>query len=169
MFIDANRITEKGIVLDDTIELDENLLVEEDSFFLDGIDYNILFSRVGDKIRAKGKIRTSVSLKCVKCLENYEFKINSRFDIILFPGSQLDFSSAALKSDEMEYIFYEGDSVNLNKILIEQVNLFIPYNPICCGDCKGICPNCGSNLNQSECKCDSSMSELSVLFNKIKR
>lgn len=169
MLINTDKIGKKGLTLSDSIEMDENLLIEEDGFFLQNLKYNILFTRDGNKINAKGKINTSVSLKCVRCLDNFELKINSNFDIILFPTNLVDFSNVSLNAEDMEYIFFEGNKIDLLKILMEQVNLFIPFNPICDRDCKGICPVCGMNLNYEECKCESSVSELNSLFNKIKR
>jgi len=169
MYIDVNQIGGKGLLLDDSLELDENLLVEEDSFFLDDVEYNVFLKREGNQINARGRIRTAVSLQCVTCLENYELKINSKFDIILFPIDLIEMTNAALNPEEMEYIFYEGERVDLTKILVEQVNLFIPFNPQCSPDCRGICANCGMNLNYNKCKCENSLNEVSFLFDKIKR
>jgi uncharacterized protein len=169
MIINADKIGKTGLTLSDSIEMDENLLIEEDGFFLQNLNYNIFLTRDGEKIKAKGKIRTSVSLKCVRCLVNFELKINSSFDIILFPTNLVEFSNVSLNADDMEYIFFEGDKIDLLKILMEQVNLFIPFNPICNRDCKGICPVCGMNINYEKCKCESSLSELNSLFDKIKR
>ena len=169
MIIDVKRIDETGFKLNDSVELDESLLIEDGGFFLDNVDYNLFFQRDGKKIKVKGKIKSAVSLKCIRCLEYYELKINSKFDIILFPSDLMEITGTALNTDEMEYIFYEGEQIDLDKVLIEQVNLFIPYNPICENNCKGICPNCGMNLNKYECKCDNTADEINIIFNKIKR
>lgn len=169
MLVNTDKIGKTGLSLSDSLEMDENLLIEEDGFFLQNLNYNVFFSRDSDKIKAKGKIKTSVSLKCVRCLDNFELKINSNFDIILFPTNLVEFSNVSLNTEDMEYIFFEGNKIDLLKILMEQVNLFIPFNPVCDNDCKGICPVCGMNLNYEKCKCEHSFSELSSLFDKIKR
>ena len=39
-------------------------------------------------------------------------------------------------------------------MLAEQVNLAIPMNIICRSDCRGLCPHCGANLNNEECRCE---------------
>ena len=169
MYIDIKQISGKGLLLDDSLEMDENLLVEEDSFFLEDVEYNIFLKREGNRIISRGRIRTAVSLRCVNCLENFELKVSSKFDIILFPISLIEMTNAALNPEEMEYIFYEGNRVDLTKILVEQVNLFIPFSPMCDSDCKGICANCGMNLNYNKCKCENSLTEVNFLFDKIKR
>jgi len=120
-------------------------------------------------IKAQGRIRTCISLPCVKCLEYFDLKINSRFDIILFPLELLNQKNTVLEAEEMEYIFYEEDQIDLTKILVEQINLFIPMYPQCHTGCRGICPNCGSNLNAASCQCEKPRNEIKFFFEKIKR
>lgn len=169
MIINVNKISEKGYALNDTIEIDNSQLLEDDSYFLEAIEFQIFFKRQDRRIQAQGMIKTSISLVCVRCLEPFELKINSRFDIILFPKEMIDQRSTALGDEEMEYIFYENDQIDLEKILAEQVNLFIPFKPVCRGECKGICPGCGANLNRGACPCDQAKNEIKFMFEKVKR
>jgi uncharacterized protein len=169
MLIDVNKIGLQGLMLQDSIALDGKSLSEDESRFLDAVDYTVQFIREGRQIRARGKIRTRLSLQCVGCLENYETKIDSSFDVVLFPVQLLEVkeTNAALSPEEMEYIFFDGKEIDLDQLLLEQVNLFIPYNPMCKEDCKGICPDCGKNLNTETCHCKRTNSEISILFDNI--
>jgi uncharacterized protein len=169
MIINVNKISEKGISFNDSVEIDGNSLLEKDGSFLEELNYHILFKREGNRIKAQGRIRTRISLPCVKCLEYFDLKINSRFDIILFPLELLDQKNTALEAEDMEYIFYEEDQIDLTKILVEQINLFIPMHPQCHPGCRGICPNCGSNLNAATCQCEKPRNEIKFFFEKIKR
>jgi uncharacterized protein len=169
MIINVNKISDSGYALNDTVDIDNSQLLEDESFFLEGIDYQIFFKRQNQRIQAQGQIRTAISLVCVRCLEQFELKINSRFDIILFPKEMVDQRSTALEDEDLEYIFYENDQIDLEKILIEQVNLFIPFKPVCKADCKGICPSCGASLNRGACACDQAKNEIKFLFEKVKR
>jgi len=169
MFIDINKIGAKGLLLDDSVELDENRLIEENIFFLESVDYNVHFTRERGKIRVRGQVKTKLSLGCVCCLENFQLAVDSKFDIILFPVGLIDDSHSALSPDEMEYIFFDGEEIDLEKILLEQINLFIPHNPACSPLCKGICPSCGTNLNYEDCRCENVYTEMGLLFDKIKR
>ena len=169
MFIEVNEIGSKGLMLNDRIALDECLLIEEDSFFLEDISYSIHLSCEGKQIKAKGNINTMIAIPCVNCLEQFDLKIDSDFDIILFPVDLIEMTNSSLNPDDMEYIFFEGDRIDLAKILMEQVNLFLPYKPVCNPDCKGLCPYCGINLNYESCSCENSVNEVNFLFSKIKR
>lgn len=169
MIINVNKISNSGYALNDTIDIDSTHLLEDESFFLEGIDYQIFFKRQNQRVQAQGKIKTAISLVCVRCLEQFDLKINSRFDIILFPSEMVDQRSTALDEEELEYIFYENDQIDLEKILIEQVNLFVPFKPVCKAECKGICSSCGTNLNHSSCQCEQNKNEIKFLFEKVKR
>ena len=169
MIINVNKISEKGVSFNDIVDIDPNQLIEEESYFAEGVNYQILFRRENNRIRAQGKIRTTISVVCVRCLEHFDFKINSRFDVLLFPIKMMEQKSSALNPDDLEYIFYEEDQIDINKILVEQVNLFLPNNPACSPRCKGICPNCGTNLNHETCKCEPPQNEIKFVFGKSKR
>ncbi len=153
MILNVNKIGKKGIYVSDNVVLDDTILVEKDSFFMKNVDYKINLLRDGEKILIKGNIKTSVSLICSRCADDFEFKINSDFDLILFPINRYDLISRELNDEDLEYIFFEGQEIDVEKIIAEQVNFSIPLNPLCKTDCQGICPICGANLNREECKC----------------
>lgn len=169
MIVNVNKISDKGYALDDTLDIDNALLLEEGSSFLEHVEFQLFFKRQDRRIQAQGRIKTVIALDCVRCLEPFHLKINSRFDIILFPKEMIDGRSTALEDEDLEYIFYENDQIDVEKILVEQVNLFIPFQPVCKPECKGICPSCGANLNRGACPCDPAKSEIKFLFEKVKR
>lgn len=154
MHIETAKIGPAGISLTDMIEMGEASLIVEDGSYLEDIHYSVHLVRDGERIRARGKVRTSVSLTCVRCLEDFELKVNSRFDIIMFPIELIDNGSMSLGENDLETIFYKGNRIDLTKLISEQVNICIPDNPVCRSDCRGICPNCGVNLNFESCQCE---------------
>lgn len=168
MIIDESRVEKKSLRVSDTYRPDDNLLLEKESFFRKDLSYVISLSRDSEKIKVSGNIKTEVSARCVKCLDHFNFNINSKFDTILFPLNLVDFSYASLKDEEMEYIFYSNGKIDVEKLLLEQVNLNIPFRTVCSNDCKGICSMCGTNMNYEKCKCDNSINEINI-FNNIKR
>ena len=54
---------------------------------------------------------------------------------------------------EAEIGFYEGGGMELEDILREQVLLALPMQRVCNEACKGICPLCGKNRNETTCDC----------------
>lgn len=169
MIVDIKRIGAQGLTLQNRVAVDGNLLLEDDSYFLEELQYSVHFSRDGEQIKVRGNVKTTLSLRCVSCLESFQNIIDSNFDIILFPAKQLTEKNTILGPEEMEYIFFERDEIDLEKLLMEQVNLNIPFNPTCRPQCKGICPGCGVNLNEETCHCEHPVNGISIFFDKIKR
>lgn len=52
-----------------------------------------------------------------------------------------------------DILYYENNQLNLKDYIIEQIILSLPMKIICKNDCKGLCPKCGRNLNNSQCDC----------------
>jgi uncharacterized protein len=55
--------------------------------------------------------------------------------------------------DDLDVYPYDEDQVDLEPLLREQVILAVPFAPLCREDCKGLCSQCGSDLNEGACDC----------------
>ncbi|MOA30578.1 hypothetical protein D3C78_1516790 [compost metagenome] len=58
-----------------------------------------------------------------------------------------------LDEDEDLQIVTE-DRVDLRPYVEESFLLSLPYSAVCSDSCKGLCPNCGTDLNVEQCSCD---------------
>lgn len=59
-------------------------------------------------------------------------------------------------ADEEPVYFFEGDEIDLFPYVEQSVFLQKPMKTLCSEDCKGLCPQCGINLNENECSCEKS-------------
>jgi len=110
---------------------------------------------VGDQIRIFGQFRTRLELVCARCLETVLEEVNKNFDLYYRPVAAVaKEEEVKLRRDDTEIGFFQGDGLFLADVLAEQVNLSLPMKVICRSDCRGLCPNCGVNLNSDECRCE---------------
>ena len=151
--INVDKISSKGYYYEKNLEIDQNRLVDDNDWFLSNADVKINFFKRDKEILARGSIKTSVSLSCVRCLDVFDLNINSHFDIILYPIEGITDFDTSLSSNDMEYIFYRDHKIDIREIVLDQVNLLIPTKPLCREDCRGICSGCGANLNNGRCLC----------------
>lgn len=83
---------------------------------------------------------------CDRCAEDvkkdYCFELNK----ILVPGVESD-------ADFDDYIVVENGILNLDELVEEEIQLFLPSKMLCCNDCRGLCAKCGKNLNLGNCDC----------------
>lgn len=53
----------------------------------------------------------------------------------------------------LDITYVSDDFVNLADVLSEQLQLQVPFQPLCQENCKGMCPQCGADLNVGRCAC----------------
>jgi len=108
-----------------------------------------------DQIRVEGNFETKIELVCARCLEPVVEEVSRTFDLFYAPlPKEAKPKEDQLKDDDTEIGFYQGEGLFLADILKEQVLLALPLKVICRGDCRGLCPSCGANLNHEECRCE---------------
>ena len=62
-------------------------------------------------------------------------------------------SELSNEEDSDDYIVVENMKLDLEKLTLEDIYLFLPSKILCSEECKGICPQCGTNLNEKSCDC----------------
>ena len=106
-------------------------------------------------IRVTGDLHTKIEMVCARCLEPVIEEVHRNFDLFYQPllkGTPNDVER--LKDDDTEIGFFQGEGLFLADVLKEQVLLSLPMKVICQSDCRGLCPHCGANLNQEQCRCE---------------
>jgi uncharacterized protein len=107
------------------------------------------------QIRITGNLHTRLELVCARCLEVVTEEVGRDFDLFYRPMTSIARDEEfKLDLDDTEIAFFEGDGLFLADVLAEQVLLALPMKVICRGDCRGLCPHCGANLNHEECRCE---------------
>ena len=54
---------------------------------------------------------------------------------------------------DLDITYISEDTINLEDVLTEQLQLQVPFQPLCNKDCKGMCTQCGADLNVGRCAC----------------
>lgn len=113
-------------------------------------------SRKGDEVRVRGKIVTEVELLCDRCLAPARAPLEVEFDTRFIPRTVAasDAENVELLADDLGLAAYEGDSVDVDELVREQILLALPSRNLCREECKGLCPKCGSDLNAGACSCE---------------
>jgi uncharacterized protein len=119
-----------------------------------------LLEDAGNEVRVRGRVETELEAECDRCLGPAKFPVNAQFDLFYKPleatrAAEEAEDEVAIDEGEAEMGFYELPGLVLEDILREQVLLQLPMQRVCGESCKGICPVCGANRNETECRCES--------------
>jgi uncharacterized protein len=107
-----------------------------------------------DHVRVTGRISLEGLLACDRCLEQYPWQLEHRFETVLLPREEQPAEDEVeLDGSELEYEFFDGEVIDLDLLVAEEVLLAIPMQSLCSDECRGLCARCGANLNREACRC----------------
>jgi uncharacterized protein len=113
---------------------------------------DVRVTRSGQNVLIRGSVRFTQQLECSRCLKEIRKMRTERIEALYVPATDLR-AELQLKEGDMDTLFYDGDSIDLEQLVRDAIILSIPMSPHCRSDCKGLCPGCGRNLNEEECSC----------------
>ena len=158
MFIDLQQVPPEG----QTVECDfsaDNLAFGKDLCLIDRIRIS---GRLGPLDEGAfclmGRMSATVEMGCVRCLETFAMGLDEELELLFLPqsanvGSGVKDEERELTEDELTVSFYRNDRIDLSQTVWEQVHLALPMKPLCVEDCRGLCQECGANLNLAQCSC----------------
>lgn len=118
---------------------------------------DLTLRRDGDDVTLSGQIFGRVMRSCVKCLAEFPSDSSSSFSVKLVRGGNRSgmegHEELELKASDLDMETFDGEHVDLAEIVYEQLLLTLPEYPQCSGECRGLCPECGADLNKDKCSC----------------
>jgi uncharacterized protein len=103
-------------------------------------------TRTSRGIYLAGELHSNASIECVRCLETAMLPIVMHLDeLFYYPPSEASPGELAVGEDGY---------IDLGPLLRDLSLLEIPVQSFCRPDCRGLCPECGQNLNEALCQCD---------------
>ncbi len=87
---------------------------------------------------------------CDRCNGKYSDTIKNNFKLVYLFGKQ----NSENTDTNVKYISKTTEEINLTKDAVDYAYLAVPMKKLCNTACKGLCANCGTNLNIKECNCE---------------
>lgn len=113
------------------------LKAEEEQFLRNPGDvrYRLYAQRVSDELVVRGTLDVDLELQCARCSEFFSTSVGVSDFLRACPAP-------------------EGtDSVDITEDFREEILLHVPAFPVCSEQCKGVCAQCGADLNKGSCAC----------------
>jgi uncharacterized protein len=114
----------------------------------------------GDRYRLTGRVLATLELDCGRCLEAFRLPLDVEVDLTYVPqpaasaaASEADADEVELGAEDLTTAYYQDEILDLAHMLREQFYLALPMRPLCREACRGLCPQCGTNLNVDTCAC----------------
>jgi uncharacterized protein len=114
-----------------------------DDLNLSTLSGTLRMTRTSGGIYGNGKFEAEMDNACVRCLSSFTQDLSTEIDEL--------FEYPARAGTEPLLRIPESGLLNLRPLLREQFVLAAPIRSLCQPDCKGICQDCGINLNEDIC------------------
>ncbi|MFN7685963.1 MAG: YceD family protein [Oligoflexia bacterium] len=147
------------------------------------LEGRLTLRKVDDVVVIDGRIQTELHLLCSRCATPFSFACAPSFQTLFCRDPATagvahldkdkqgrttgkvvgrlqgrarhahDFEGENQKTSDLDITYLSEDWIELEDVLTEQVQLLVPFQPLCKEDCKGICAHCGADLNKGRCAC----------------
>ena len=153
MDVNVSQISEyDGLTIQHVYAEGEPRLTGDESRIVGRAALNLYASRDGDKVRLVGSLTAAVEIDCDRCLALVSMPVDKAFDLLYVPPLRAE-EEKELEDDDLSVAFYHRQVIDLDDLVCEQIELALPMGRLCTEDCRGLCPECGANLNEAECTC----------------
>jgi len=110
--------------------------------------------RSGHEVFVNGHVDTRAQVECDRCLQPVELPVSADFALEYITGSEYESTEVAeLTEAEMSVAVFDGQTIDVDEVVKEQILLSVPTRMLCRENCKGICPECGTDRNTGDCNC----------------
>ncbi|WP_378955465.1 YceD family protein [Pelosinus sp. sgz500959] len=118
----------------------------------------------GRVLKIKGVIHATAKYQCSYCLEDFTTQMDIPF------GDDYQENSSEEVDEEADLAYYNGDEIDIADLVRESIILAEPLKIVCSKSCRGLCPQCGINLNTAKCSCSDDVIDprLAVLSQLLK-
>lgn len=87
----------------------------------------------------------TISAPCDRCAADNERKESLPLTYVVVQETEGE--------DTEDFVVAEDQKVDLDPLVRDDIVIRYPSKLLCSPDCKGLCPNCGKNLNEGDCDC----------------
>ena len=109
----------------------------------------------GQGLRVTGKVTGRVQVECDRCLKAVELGVDSKFDVDYVTAEDYQAQQEAeLTEADLDLSIFDGETLDVDELVKEELLLAVPDHVVCNTDCKGMCAVCGADKNSVDCDCE---------------
>ncbi|MBO5059489.1 MAG: DUF177 domain-containing protein [Clostridia bacterium] len=98
-------------------------------------------------LELEANVTGKLSVRCARCAKPMIVSI-------CFPVSEILVREDAEFTEDEDVVVYSGSSIDLSEVITNSFLMNVSGKYLCSEDCKGLCPHCGVNLNETSCSCE---------------
>lgn len=129
-----------------TMELLYPTIRVSDDVTLTPLNGTFTATRTSEGVYLSGTLTSTITVSCVRCLEDANIPIRIQIDDLFYYPPHT--------APPGEMVIGEDGFIDLAPLVRELSLLAVPMQPLCQPECRGLCDQCGQNLNNGRCNCE---------------
>jgi uncharacterized protein len=167
MRIELDKLEEHGGKFERLYDAEQLPLDDPEVRLVEPAEVSGRIRREGTEVALRGQLQAKLEVVCGRCLQPVELPISADFS----ERFVRDVSWAAeeqheLQPEDLNVSVFDGEALELDELVREELLLAVPVNVLCRDDCKGLCPSCGIDRNLNKCQCE--IDEVDSRWHKLK-
>ncbi len=163
MLFDIGDLDARGVALDHVVQIPSFTWEGGETVACEPATFRGRIRKTRRGVELVATFETVVHLHCSRCLAPFDLAVGRTFRLFLLPdlgeATATAWEGGKDDPDALDLYPLEGETVDFGVVLQEQVDLALPYRPLCRPDCRGLCPGCGADLNREPCRCEAPVDE----------
>lgn len=124
---------------------------------MEPVEGEVQLLKLDRSILVRGQLNTGVRCECSRCLSDALLPLHFLLEEEFFPTVDV-ITGLPLPPPEDGQVFTmdRHHILDLTEAVRQYTILNTPMKPLCKPSCAGLCPTCGTNLNERKCLCSAS-------------
>jgi len=120
---------------------------------IEGVTTELSIQKAAQEFFCQGRVKARVVLECARCLTPFEVEFSEPTDFIVCSETLAEERDTI---DDEDYVYFPGNDLRVDIVepVRQAIVLAVPLKPLCDPNCRGLCPHCGTNLNEGSCSCE---------------
>ncbi len=167
MRIELDKLEERGGKFAQLYEASELPLNDPEVRLVESAEISGRIRREGPDVELRGQLHTKLEVPCGRCLQPVELPISAEFnERFVRTISWAAEEQHELEAEDLNISVFDGEGIELDALVREEILLAVPVNVLCREDCRGLCPLCGIDRNMDNCRCETD--EVDSRWQKLK-
>jgi uncharacterized protein len=150
LILSLTAVAREPVRLREQVPQDDPLWTDAGFTLRKPIEVDLEARTVGEGVLVRGEIAAELDAECRRCLTPVPVRVHDTLNLLYEP---LSAEEEVELGGEVYPLPERGDVLDLSEAIREQLMLRIPAYVECSESCKGLCPQCGAELNRTKCEC----------------
>ncbi|GCE47252.1 uncharacterized protein EI42_00779 [Thermosporothrix hazakensis] len=145
---------------------EDEIQFDEVSRVVGPLNGHVRMRRINQGVLVDGWVDVTLELSCTRCLREFQQPMHVVYEARYYPTVDI-LTGMPVHAEDVEDAFPIDDHhhLDLTEPVRQQILLDIPMVTLCKEECKGLCSQCGKDLNEGPCSCEP---EVDTRFSALK-